>query len=66
MPETTPPTTKIAIDFTQNGKVITSHPASIRAEGDLIGAIAKAYERLRREHPGISAFDVDMLVRKST
>jgi len=66
MPSNTPPATKMVIDFIDNnGKVITSHPFAVKAEGDLIGAVADAYTRLHREHPNVSGFDVELILRKA-
>ena len=63
MPHDAVPAPEIRIDFIRDRKVLTSHPATVKTEGDLIGAVADAYARFRRENPGVSAFDAEVSIR---
>ena len=56
---------EIKIDFLRDGTIITGHPTTVKAESDLIGALAVAYMRFHVEYPEVSVWDVDIYIRRS-
>jgi hypothetical protein len=61
LPDTTP-AKEIKIDFLHHGTTITGHPTTVKAQSDLIGALAAAYMRFNVEHPEFSVWDVDIYI----
>ena len=54
---------KMRIDFSRCGQVITCYPVVIVAEGDLFKGMKNDFERLRREHPTLDTWDVEVSVK---
>lgn len=63
MPEKVPPGVSMRIEFTRDGAILTRFPVTIRAEGDLFMGMKQAFEKLRREHPRLGAWDVEISVK---
>jgi len=64
MPEKVPPGVSMRIEVTRDGAILTRFPVMIRAEGDLFTGMKQAFEKLRREHPNLGAWEVEVSIKQ--
>jgi len=63
MQEKIPRGVKMRIDFIRSGQLIAYYPVVIKAEGDLFKGMKGAFERLRKEHPTLDAWEIEVSVK---